>query len=192
MIPSYLQEISDVKFEDDNHSKLCIRCTCGFDKFLLFVKRKTKEDIQVEKDLEKRFRKEWGNRVEMQSNSDGEVFLVRKNIFGKVTKKRKFSEICAKTYKEYICIKCAFCEREYVLFDERIHGFDGCLNHDCVSALDQIHYSNDTFKLNIDLNYNIEIFEDDTLTDKSIAFDRIQIYKTNGSKKVKILDCECG
>ena len=52
----------------------------------MFKKKKSKEYIRLEKEYEKQIIKEFGRGFEMQSDSNGQVFVIKRNIFGKIVK----------------------------------------------------------------------------------------------------------
>lgn len=192
MIPSYLKEISKEIYSDKKSTKIQIKCTCGCDDFKLFKRRKSKEEIEIEKQYEKQLIKEFGRGLEMQSDSNGKVFMIRRNFFGKIIKKVEIDKLDIPVFKNYIRAKCNYCGEEFTLFDENIHGYDAIVSKPKAYLNNEIYnYSNDSNKVEIIIYYNDDNEDDDLIEDKSLAFGRIKIIKNNNHKKVTYFDFEC-
>lgn len=191
MIPSYLNAVAIVMNDDKNCTKMSTMCICGCKNFKLFMKTKTEEEIQRDKAFDKLF-KEFGKRAEVQSDSSGNTFIVQKNFWGKVVKRVLLCNEQEQIFWNYISIQCASCGNEYVLFDERFHGYDACVSPCQKSSdVDSITYPDQTTRIEIMVDYSGDIDEDDSIKDKTLAFDRIKICAVSDRKKLTIIDWEC-
>lgn len=191
MIPSYLNGIAVVMNDDKNYTQMSARCSCGCKNFKLFMKTRTEDEIQRDKALDKIF-KEFGKRVEVQSDSSGNTFIVQKNFCGKVVKRVAICNEPEQTFWNYIGIQCTFCGTEYVLFDERFHGYDACVSpHQNHGDVDSITYLEPAKEIQILVDYSGDVDEDDSIVDKTLAFGRIKICAIIDGKKLTIVDWEC-
>lgn len=191
MIPSYLNNIAQKIGDKGNCSRLGIKCTCGCEDFYLIVKKKTTDEIQAERDFEKQITKQFGKRVELQSDNDGKVFYVKRNLFGRVVKKAEVNNFTSKTFKNYISIKCSACGCEYTLFDERMHGYNACISYtESTGENIETNYSGSVQKIELALFYD-DIDADFNIKDSTVAFGRIKITKVVGNRKSTVIDLEC-
>ena len=79
-----------------------------------------------------------------------------------------------------------------MLFDERYHGYDACVSPCQKSSdVDSITYPDQTTRIEIMVDYSGDIDEDDSIKDKTLAFDRIKICAVSDRKKLTIIDWEC-
>lgn len=190
MIPSYLNGITKQINNNDNCIRLKVECPCGCEDFYLFVKKKTNGEIQADMDLEQQLVKQFGKKFEFQSDIDGKVFVIKRNLFGNIVKKEEIDINNRDTFKKYVSAKCSYCEKEYILFDERIHGYDACVSNSIIdSSKDVKKYSDETQKIEIFLSYND--VEEGCFDDYTIAFGRIKIFKIIGKRRLTVIDCEC-
>lgn len=191
MIPSYLNHIAQVMNDIKNCTTMGAKCPCGCEQFKLFMKAKTEDEIQRDTALDQLF-KEFGKRAEIQSDSNGNTYIVRKNFWGKEIKRVPIHNTPEKEFWNYISIQCASCGAEYVLFDERYHGYDACVSPCQKSSdVDSITYPDQTTRIEIMVDYSGDIDEDDSIKDKTLAFDRIKICAVSDRKKLTIIDWEC-
>ena len=198
MIPTYLQEIATIEKERKNCFTFSIKCKCGCKDFFIYQNKKTKEDDKKEKLIEKQIKKEFGKRFYSESDSNGNVFLVRKNIFGIVIKKKAIKDIDYLNYnifKNFVVVKCKECNNTYLIFDENQHGYDACCeernNKKNIDFNNITDYSSECQQIQISVFYNKNAIDDNAFKDKTIAFDRIKIDKIRNNKKQTLLDLEC-
>jgi hypothetical protein len=191
MIPSYLNHIAQVMNDDKNGAKMGVMCPCGSKHFKLFTKAKSEHEIQRDKGLDQLF-KEFGKRAEVQSDSNGNTFIVQKNFWGKEVKRVAICNAPEQTFWTYISTQCAFCGAEYVLFDERFHGYDACVSP-CQKCGDvvSITYPDQAMRIEIMVDYSSDVDEDDLIKDKTLAFGRIKISAVSGRTNLTIIDWEC-
>jgi len=189
MIPSYLSNIAIEKSNDKKKTCLSIKCPCGCEDFKLYKRKKDSMFLKQEKEYTKKIIKEYGRGFEMKSDKKGDVYILKRNFFGFVTKKEIFNQIDIPVFMNYISSKCNNCRREYVLFDQQLHGYDKHIN-DCYIYNDKISYPNEASKIEINLYYNLENI-DIKHEDSTIMFGRIVIFSNIGLKKKKIIDIEC-
>ena len=191
MIPSYLIHLAQVMNDDKNCTKMGVMCPCGCKHFKLFMKAKSEDEIQRAKDLEQLF-KEFGKRAEVQSDSNGNAFIVQKNFWGKEVRRVEICNTLQQEFWNYISIQCAFCGAEYVLFDQRFHGYDACVSpcQKC-GGVDSITYPEQAKRIEIMVDYSSDVDEDVSIKDKTLAFSRIKICAVSDRKKLTIIDWEC-
>ena len=191
MIPNYLDGIAVNVKELKECTTFRIKCPCGCDDFLLFKRKKSPTEQKKEQELEQYIVREFGRGFEMQSDSKGKVYMIKRNFWGKIVKKvdAKNFEI---TFKNYISVKCTSCGTEYVLFDETLHGYDALTENSpkdqCITGK---NYSKSNQKIEISVYYNNEADDVSDLGDRSLGFERIKIIKIIDNKKTKIFDWEC-
>lgn len=191
MIPSYLKDIGKEIHSNKESTKIKIICTCGCEEFKLFKKKKSKEYIKLEKEYEKQFIKEFGRGFEMQSDLNGQVFIIKRNIFGKIVKKIEVKKLDIPLFKNFISAKCSSCCREYILFDENIHGYDAIIEKNQGGTIvESKQYSDESQKIELIVYYNDDN-EEENINDLSVAFGRIKIIKITNNKKITYCDFEC-
>ena len=191
MIPSYLNHIAQVMSDDKNCTKMWVMCPCGCKHFKPFMKAKSEDEIQRDKNLDRLF-KEFGKRAEVQTDSNGNTFIVQKNFLGKIVKQVPICNALEQEFWNYISIQCAFCGAEYVLFDERNHGYDACVSP-CqkYGDVDSITYPDQAKRIEIMVDYPSDVDEEVSIEDKTLAFSRIRIFAISDRKKLTIIDWEC-
>jgi hypothetical protein len=139
MVPEYIKHAGKVIKEDDTHTEVELVCECGEKCFHVFKNEPTDEEISKIAQWEKRlkgFRK-----IEGMSDEEGNVFLVKRNIFGKIVDKVRISDMPEVSKINFLKSICVSCGREYVVFDNRIHGYDA----NCESETKDISYNGFVF-----------------------------------------------
>jgi len=127
----------------------------------------------------------------MQSDADGNIYILRRNFLGIVLKKEIISNISFPKFYNYVSAKCSNCNNEYILFDQSLHGYDFCINNCYTDSFEPVVYDDNHYGIELYFYYNDDLYEDVQIIDKSIAFGRITIYTIFNDKKKKILDIEC-
>ena len=132
-IPRYLKHIAKPQKQQKTWTRFGICCSCGCEKFLVYQNYMNKEELLLEKPyydaLDEMFsagastctRDEDGtlHHWKLYEPSKGlkgrheEVFLPDRPYFSGIV---------------VIKSKCIKCEKEYLLFDSRMHGYDGMTN----------------------------------------------------------------
>lgn len=191
MIPSYLNHIAQIMNDDMNCTKMGVMCPCGCNHFKPFMKAKSEDEIQRDKNLDQLFKK-FGKRAEIQSDSNGNTFIVQKSFWGKEVRRVAICNTQEQEFWNYISIQCAFCGAEYVLFDERVHGYDACVSP-CQKCddVDSVTYSDQAKRIEIMVDYPSDVDEEESIKDKTLAFSRIRIFAISDRKKLTIIDWEC-
>ena len=201
-IPNYLKQISVLQKQSGNTTSFSLKCTCGCNTFFVYQNYLNKEEKALEKPyvdaltevlcldnaLKAITRDEDGN------SHYWRLYEPHKGLDGKreemvVPARPFFCGIVA------IKIKCADCGKEYLLFDSRIHGYDGMTGKEspetmryephfklkCREAVSlSVKVENDEsfeeFRENGEIGFSEEQYSD--------AFTWIWIYKTdkNGKK----------
>ena len=207
-IPNYLKDIAVLEKQKETWVHFAVKCTCGCNKFLVFQNYFNREEKLMEKPYNDALMQIYCSNYARTTtkDEDGKVHYWRlyepsKGLEGKheeiiVPERPVFSGIAV------IKIKCADCGREYVIFDSRIHGYDGMTGEEDKEAMGYVpHFklkckeavslsikiendeSFDEFQENTDLGFTEEQYSD--------AFGWILVYKVDeNGKKVKIFDWE--
>lgn len=191
MIPKNLIPIAQVLNNDKNCIKMSLKCHCGCEHFKLFKRSRTKEEIQRDKEIDRLF-KGLLKKAEIQYDSNGNAFVIQKNLFGKEIKRIAYDP--TKEFWNFISVQCTSCETKYVLFDERFHGYDSCVSprNECDDE-GPIIYDDQINRFTVEVYYSNDLYEDtdEFVKDKTLAFGRIKICSINERKKTTVIDCEC-
>ena len=184
-IPKYLREISDVINTSKNVAIAKIRCKCGCNRFIAY-KYTTLVKPNIKHGL---------NEIIRENN---ELYLIKRNFFGKIIKKIKYSDTFYEKPRNVVKVKCQKCNSEYILFDNFKHGYDA-INTDYSNAIlsdistgfeEVYHQSLEVFvKIHQDISYDLfqEEFKKMNFENYLNSFDNIEIYGiTSNSKKINI------
>lgn len=208
-IPAYVRHIAKLMKQQETWTHFGIRCTCGCERFSVYQNYLNKQEKQLEKPYYDalNYLYSGGATASMSTrDEDGtlhhwKLFEPQKGLAGRHEEvffpdRPYFSGIVV------IKIQCTQCGEEYILFDSRIHGYDGMTNekdHEtmeyephfklkCKEAITlEVKIENDEsfeeFQENTDLDFTEEQYSD--------AFSWIIMYRINSNgKKVKIFDWE--
>lgn len=149
---------------------LDIKCQCGSSKFKVFKNMPLESEIKSKEKWEKlinnRFRK--GN-VEQYSDQKGNIFIVRKNLFGKIIDKEKLLDMPRYSKVNIIKIVCSQCQKEHLLYDNRLHGYDSFIDGIKSCTNEKIEFKQQKFKGSISnlLEIKIRIYNDFSLEEFS-------------------------
>lgn len=184
-IPKYLREISDVINTSKNVAIAKIRCKCGCNRFIAY-KYTTLVKPNIKHGL---------NEIIRENN---ELYLIKRNFFGKIIKKIKYSDTFYEKPRNVVKVKCQKCNSEYILFDNYKHGYDA-INTDFSNAIlsdistgfkEVYHQSLEVFvKIYQDVSYDLfqQEFEKMDFETYLNLFDNIEIYGiTSNSEKTNI------
>jgi len=158
LIPKYLENWTRIKRNTKDSIVVEAVCECDHAEFQVFknIVIRSDEHIEKEKKIEV-FGKRYGWRsVEVGALEDGKVYMYKKNIFGKIVDKVELpSELSGHT--NIIKIKCAKCGKEYIAFDNRIHGYNAFIDERESSIDTETEFEQKTFKRSKDNVFEIEI-----------------------------------
>jgi len=150
LIPKYLESLSQVIKNNKDAVTIKIISKCGNDNFLVFKNtvQKSAKQIEKEKEIEA-----FGKRCGWRSYSggilkDGKNYMYRRNIFGVIVDKVDVSDL-PHNHTNIVKAKCSECNEEYVLFDNRIHGYNAFaekLGNPNKQVSDEIEFEQKTFK----------------------------------------------
>lgn len=148
LVPNYIKNISNIIKQTDKKVEVLLSCDCKEKYFYLYVNKPLLED-EIAKEkwenlINSRFKK--GN-VYQYSDHQGNVFIVKKNIFGKIIDKEKLNTMPKYTDTKIVKIKCKSCSKEYIIFDNRIHGYNSSIdNENSTITYDNITFSQKRIK----------------------------------------------
>ncbi|MFY9422147.1 MAG: hypothetical protein WBH29_02135 [Bacilli bacterium] len=192
IVPQYLTQISKVVKQSNTNVILKLYCECGTSKFSVFKNKPLEADKvakeQWEKLINERFKS--GN-VYQYTDEEGNAFIVKKNFFGKVIDKARLNDMPRYFDTNIIKIICNNCDKEHIIFDNRIHGYDAFIDGRKDCSYDEIEFTKRKFKgsrnniaeiiLKIynDLSFEEfrgEVLQECSLEEYSNAFSNIIIY----------------
>ena len=185
LIPKHLREISDVINTSKNFEIAKIKCKCGCDRFIVY-KYATPLKPNVKLGLNEIIRE------------NDELYLIKRNLFGKIIKKIKYSDTFYEKPRNVVKVKCQKCNSEYVLFDNYKHGYDAINTYFCNAVLcdiftefEEVHPQLlEVFvKIYQDISYDLfqEEFENLDFETYLNSFGNIEIYGiTSNSRKINI------
>ena len=206
-IPKYLRNIAILKKERKSWIHFDVQCSCGCDVFSVYQNYLNKEEKLLEKPYFDALYEAYSAPASMRTrDADGtlhywKLYEPGKGLKGKheevfIPDRPFFSGIVV------IKIRCIDCGKEYVLFDSRIHGYDGMAEKNTQEVLEyEPHFKlkcKDAVKLEIKIenDESFDEFQENTefgFTEDqySDAFSWITIYRINSNgNKTKIFDWE--
>jgi len=148
VIPTYLGSFSEVIKSTKNTVSLKIVSKCGNDEFLVYNNKIEKSLKQFGKDKEI---EDFGKRCGWKSYTGGafnddKYYMYRKNIFGIIVDKVEVTDFTSDTVN-IIKAKCKKCGDEYIVFDNRIHGWDAVMTEETKDiSYDTIEFEQRKFK----------------------------------------------
>ena len=207
-IPNYLKHIAVFDKFKSNWTYFSIKCTCGCDRFEVYESCLNKEEKALEKPYVDALLEwyGWENKSKcVTKDEDGtfhrwRLYEPSKGLQGKheeiiIPERPFFSGIVV------IKVKCAECGKEHIIFDNRLHGYDGMTGEETKEALEyEPHFKRKckdivSLCIKIENDESFEEFQEDlgfTEEQYSDAFSWITIYKVNAlGKKTQIFDWEC-
>lgn len=190
MIPSYLANISTTIENNGCMSKIRLCCHCGCDEFSIYIKKKDAAFLLLEREYTKDFISKYGKNYELQSDDKCNIYVVRRNIFGKIVRKDKFEKDKAPLFYNYVSAKCKRCGKEYVVYDQTQYGYDALTNKK-IEKHEESQYDDKYAKIEVATFYDVDNVECKIFKDQSLAFGRIAVYSINNNKRKKIIDVEC-
>ena len=123
-IPEYLKSIAKNEKVKSSNIVFDIVCECNNSEFLVFQNKKNEDDVKKEKIFHERT-KNWLSMERWTDKKTGIQYVVKRNLFGLITDKIPIDEVPTDlNFHEIIKIKCSKCDNEYVIFDNKKHGYD--------------------------------------------------------------------
>ena len=141
LIPEYLQEISETIKKTKNTVTIKLKCNCGGSDFKVY--KSVEQDIV---DIEHGFKE--------IIRDNGELYLVKRNFFGKIIKRIKCDNMFCEKPRKIIKVKCEKCGIEHIIFDNYKHGYDAIINKYEGNAAN----SNDLVEFKLCYSHPMEVF----------------------------------
>lgn len=142
LVPNYIKNIANKIKETHEKVEVKLSCDCKEKYFFVYINKPLVEDeiakAKWENLINTRFKK--GN-VYQYSDQQGNTFIVKKNIFGKIVDKERLNDMPKYTDTKIVKIRCISCGKEYIIFDNRIHGYNSSIANENTT----ITYNNITF-----------------------------------------------
>ena len=185
MIPKHLREISDVINTSKNVNIAKTKCKCGCNRFIVY-KYTTPLKPYIKHGLNEIIRE------------NDELYLVKRNFWGKIIKKIKYSDTFCEKPRNVVKVKCQKCNSEYILFDNYKHGYDAINSYfknailsDVSTGFEEVYpQSLEVFvKISQDVSYTLfqEEFNKMDFETYLNSFDNIEIYGiTSKSEQINI------
>jgi len=209
LVPKYLEGWTRVKKNTNDAVVVEAVCTCGHTEFRVFknVIIKTAKQIDEERELNMFFERCRWRSYHIGTLKDGKTYAYRKNLLGVIVDKVELSNEHLDN-ANVVKIRCTRCGKEYVAFDDRIHGCDAFVNEGRSFSDERMDFEQKKFGRSADNIVEIEIciinqfsfeefceeFEEIcSIEDYSNAFGNIDIYarvKDLNDKKVAIFSEE--
>lgn len=204
MIPRHLRPIARQLPNKKNCQRLSLVCLCGCEEFYIYVNRYTPEE-QAEIDAwNEAMKKEIGRGYAIEGRMEPDGTMRHWRLIFPFIKREIFPPSPPAAMNiEVLKVRCAGCDEEHLVFDNRFHGYDGTL------CADEIRSYTPTFvqrrfrdgkprrvELSLEYEEDLEEFEaaigeksdPDTFTD---SFSWITIYAIDSDgKRTKLLDSE--
>lgn len=201
-IPHYLKDIAVLEKQKGAWVHFSVKCSCESDRFLVYENYLNKEETALEKPY-------YDKLTEIYCSNSPRITTKDEN--GKIHYWKALEDskeeiiIPEKPYFSGITVikaKCADCGKEHLIFDSRIHGYDGITSEETKEAMDyEPHFRSKckgfvSLSLKIENSESFEEFSEDfdlgfNEEQYSNAFSWIMIYKTDEKgKKTKIFDYE--
>jgi hypothetical protein len=140
-------------------------------------------------------KRKFGTKYKFDFQPDG-VYICGRGLFG-IKRRMRLSDLrsnLSPTFKEFSSAKCSACGREYVLFDERIHGKSNLFNSPAPPKLKPPIYEGAPVSVEIFVFYdNNEVYKLPE-SERSEAYNRIKITikeKSNMNERRTVLDYNC-
>lgn len=196
ILPNYLKSIADdINYKQDS-VEFKIKCSCGNRNFSLYQNISAKNS----------FDEYWDSQkfpifsICSKFDKKGQEYYYGKTFFGLHVGKFYVKNMPKKEFK-IIIAKCSQCKTEYVIFDNRKHGYDALVNFNKENNKIDISSSNKKFvdngklKLKIINNLNFDQLKEDlnnqlSLNEFSEAFSSLSIYVKTKNKYKCIYDEE--
>jgi hypothetical protein len=201
-IPTYLREIISVEKIKKDYMVLNVVC-CPPDEFKVFFNKvkRTEEQERQDRALDDFYERNGRRRTHYDWLDNGEVYVFKKNIFGKIVDRIVMPKDIDDT--RIVKVVCKKCGKETIVFDNRIHGRDAFPSEDRgICPYDEIEFvqhkikgtDDDSVKISLEIcnEPSLEEFiehveEQATQEQYSNAFSEILIYGTTARGKEILL-----
>ena len=198
-IPTHLKECTKIKKESKDIVLLQVLCNCGCSTFYLLENLLDIEEENSIKAYEKKL-SSWGHIENYTDPITKSRYLVRRNIFGKISDKIPISELQDIKRTRIIKVECSECGTQRVIYDSRYHGYNALVTDKHFSSTNKTYryklLQKDPMEVEIkirnDLTYDeyCEEVEGNEVNEFSNAFSCIEIYGIKDGKKKKFFDEE--
>lgn len=202
-VPEYLKELACDESRKGTWLTFSVKCTCGNRHFIVSQNYQTKQEQEQMKlynvALQKVMSSIWATACTRDEDGTLHYWKLYTPLGLKGPKKEVFiPEAPPFAFIEAIKILCSSCGKEYLLFDNRIHGYDGLFSENQAEKL-AYHLSFRekcqtavTISVKIENDLTLEEFRENSGLDAdevaySNGFGRIGIYVTNSKGKTKKL-----
>jgi hypothetical protein len=164
IIPQYLSNFAKNSKKSKDGTSFDLSCQCGCSQFLVYKNKLSKDEQEANDRWEalKKRRFDRGN-VSFESDEEGNVFVIKKNFFGRITDKARVNDIpCTDT--NVFKAECSMCGMDIILFNNQIHGYDAVVEG-VKKDTPGIEFTQIKFKGSTDsqIKLNINIFNDRSL-----------------------------
>ena len=205
-VPHYLKNNSKIIKHNKSNIQLSFICDCGCDTFSLYENDYTIEESKIihsyEEEFSKIFKGSWDYTITRDDNGKLHhwrlytplgLYGFKKEVFPPQEPFFAFIKI--------VKVKCSHCQKEHILFDNRIHGYDGVFNKNTEDIMNyhslfKQKYDNVRIEIKIENDPSLDVFIENTGIEcnenqYSNAYGWISICAINHSKKRKIVyECE--
>jgi len=205
MVPAYLKPIARELKVKGGKTTMALVCDCGSELFWIYENKLTSEEKKQMESYEKALKKlgsgwfGWGGTVDENGKVHHWKYIapfIKKEVF--VPEAPAFANVTS------IRVDCSRCGRMHLIFDNRIHGYDGVFCSESADLTYVPYYkkreTRDKLPRKIEIvtenDETIEVFRKNTGINcdevaYSNAFGWICVYDIDEKgKKSKILDCE--
>ncbi len=114
--PRHLQEISELIQTKKFFEVIKLKCTCGHTHFKVY------ENVESDTDG-----------VNLKYNEiireNYKLYWVKRNLFGKIVQRVECVDTPFKKQRKIIKVHCDACGKEYIIFDNYMHGYDAIMNY---------------------------------------------------------------
>jgi hypothetical protein len=178
-IPKYLDKIAKIKKTKRELIECDLVCGCGSDVFSVYKNCFSQEDMSRAEEWRKKHNKYWrfrrllcGGKYTFERDKDtGKIYKIGlfSSLFGIKIGKFCFDD-ASNLDLAVIKVKCGNCRKEHIVFDNRIHGYDGFCGSPAIDTeYNDIRFERKTEKNSEESLYRVSInIRNDETFDKFI------------------------
>lgn len=193
LLPNHLLSVAENVKEMKDAVEADLKCSCGCDLFHLYKNVENQEERIKRENWEQLLRHYNGGGY---SDKNGNLYLTTKGFLGLNKKKIKIEKESIPEYHSIIKAQCHNCNKEYIIFDSSIHGYDALAESKTLTPNNNVVFellcdslqdgSADKTKIKIEnnLDYNDLLKEYENLSPEQFAnaFSCINIYALRDGK----------
>jgi len=200
LLPNHLLSIAKNVKQKNSIVTFSLQCNCNCSNFILYQNNESHEECLKKSKWESLLKDFNGGGY---SDKNGNLYLIKKNLFGIKTKELKINKSDIPKYLTIIKAKCICCLKEYIIFDNTKNGYDSIAeitdyaninNQDSSILYKAISKKATPIKIKIvnDMSFSSFIKEFPTLSKEnySNAFSHISIYMLENNKPRCVLNRE--